>query len=65
MEKIVAYHLIPGKDLADLAAKVNEFIRNNGLEPFGSVFYGQGASANTPCQAVVKKAFDNTPPEFR
>ena len=47
-----------------MTKQVNEFI-HKGFEPFGSVFFGLAPNPNIVYQPMVKKSFDNTPPESR
>ena len=63
MEKIVEYLAISGKADA-LVDDVNKRIAD-GFEPLGGVAIRPSPEGLLLLQAMVKKAWDNTPPEFR
>ena len=63
MEKIIEYSVVTGK-LEELVAGVNERIAN-GLQPFGPLVARPSPEGVMYHQAMIKTAWDNTPPKFR
>jgi len=63
MEKIIEYSVVSGK-LEQLVSAVNERIAN-GFQPFGGLVVRPSPEGAMYHQAMIKTAWDTTPPEFR
>jgi len=63
MEQITEYLVVSGK-LEQVIADVNSGI-TNGLEPIGGLTVRPSPEGILYHQAMVRKVWDNTPPEFR